>query len=203
MFVVINRRFIQTLPDKGKKISDFAERVRLALAHHEEEERKQDLLLTVRTELQSKYQQALTHRQPALPGTSHQSRQDGDTALENVQEMDVSTLSPHVLEVNGTDEQQVNTVLPKLSSAGTDPAGGDARAPLNSDRTKEGDLVEALQRVSLSEHASAASTGSPEDKATGFPRYGRQPLKKPHYIEVLEKTEKNVYTTRHKFKPNQ
>jgi hypothetical protein len=82
-------------------------------------------------------------------------------------------------------------------------AGGDAGASLDSDRTKESDLAEALQRVTLSDH----SSGSPKDTfnrpATGNPFLGRQPQKKPHYIEVLERTEKDPVMRRQKYKPNQ
>ncbi len=51
-----------SLPDKGKKIGDFVEKVHLALAHLEEEERKQASLISVRTEFQAKYQHAFAKR---------------------------------------------------------------------------------------------------------------------------------------------
>lgn len=206
-----NKRFIQTLPDKGKKISDFAERICLALAHNEEEERKQDMLSSVRTELQSKYQQALTQRPRGSqnkPGTSQHRRQAGDTAPGNVQELDVSPLSPNVQESKTVDTLKEDSVS-KISAAGTmnmAQAGDDAEVSPDSDRTKESDLAEALQRVTLSDH-STGSSGSLKDTfnrpATGNPFLGRQPQKKPHYIEVLERTEKDPVTRRQKYKPNQ
>ncbi|XP_052316735.1 uncharacterized protein LOC118394172 [Oncorhynchus keta] len=206
-----NKRFIQTLPDKGKKISDFAERICLALAHNEEEERKQDMLSSVRTELQSKYQQALTQRPRGSqnkPGTSQHRRQAGDTAPGNVQELDVSPLSPNVQESKTVDTLKEDSVS-KISAAGTmnmAQAGDDAEVSPDSDRTKESDLAEALQRVTLSDH-STGSGGSLKDTfnrpATGNPFLGRQPQKKPHYIEVLERTEKDPVTRRQKYKPNQ
>uniref|UniRef100_A0A8C8EV67 RNA polymerase II subunit M n=1 Tax=Oncorhynchus tshawytscha TaxID=74940 RepID=A0A8C8EV67_ONCTS len=206
-----NKRFIQTLPDKGKKISDFAERICLALAHNEEEERKQDMLSSVRTELQSKYQQALTQRPRGSqnkPGTSQHRRQAGDTAPGNVQELDISPLSPNVQESKTVDTLKEDGVS-KISAAGTmnmAQAGDDAEVSPDSDRTKESDLAEALQRVTLSDH-STGSSGSLKDTfnrpATGNPFLGRQPQKKPHYIEVLERTEKDPVTRRQKYKPNQ
>nr|XP_046204421.1 DNA-directed RNA polymerase II subunit GRINL1A-like [Oncorhynchus gorbuscha] len=206
-----NKGFIQTLPDKGKKISDFAERLCLALAHNEEEEMKQDMLSYVRTELQSKYQQTLTQRQHGSqnkPETSQHRRQAGDTAPGNVQELDVSPLSPNVQESKIVHTLQEDSVS-KVSAAETmevAQAGGDAGASLDSDRTKESDLAEALQRVTLSDHSSGSS-GSPKDTfnrpATGNPFLGRQPQKKPHYIEVLARTEKDPAMRRQKYKPNQ
>ncbi|XP_038825068.1 early endosome antigen 1-like [Salvelinus namaycush] len=206
-----NKRFIQTLPDKGKKISDFAERLCLALAQNEEEEMKQDMLSSVRTELQSKYQQTLTQRQHGSqnkPETSQHRRQAGDTAPGNVQELDVSPLSPNVQKSKTVDTRQEDSVS-KVSAAETmemAQAGGDAGASLDSDRTKESDLAEALQRVTLSDH-STGSSGSPKDtfnrSATGNPFLGRQPQKKPHYIEVLARTEKDPAMRRQKYKPNQ
>uniref|UniRef100_A0A8C8FLH1 Uncharacterized protein n=1 Tax=Oncorhynchus tshawytscha TaxID=74940 RepID=A0A8C8FLH1_ONCTS len=151
-----NKGFIQTLSDKGKKISDFLERLCLALAHNG---MKQDMLSSVRTELQSKYQQTLTQRQRGSqnkPETSQHRRQAGDTAPGNVQGLD-------------------------------------------------SDLAEALQRVTLSDH-STGSSGSPKDTfnrpATSNPFLGRQPQKKPQYIEVLARTEKDPAMRRQKYKPN-
>lgn len=169
------------------------------------------MLSSVRTELQFKYQQALTQRQRGSqnkPGTSQHRRQAGDTAPGNVQELDVSPLSPNVQERKTVDTLQEDSVS-KVSSAETmemAQAGGDAGASLDSDRTKESDLAEALQRVTLSDH-STGSSGSPKDTfnrpATGNPFLGRQPQKKPHYIEVLERTEKDPAMRRQKYKPNQ
>uniref|UniRef100_A0A8B9J8Y1 RNA polymerase II subunit M n=1 Tax=Astyanax mexicanus TaxID=7994 RepID=A0A8B9J8Y1_ASTMX len=59
------RRFVQTLPDKGKKITDFVEKVRQALEALEEEEEKQASLSTIGTEFQVRYQQALAQRRNA------------------------------------------------------------------------------------------------------------------------------------------
>uniref|UniRef100_A0A8C7LFI6 RNA polymerase II subunit M n=1 Tax=Oncorhynchus kisutch TaxID=8019 RepID=A0A8C7LFI6_ONCKI len=192
-----NKGFIQTLPDKGKKISDFAERLCLALAHNEEEEMKQYMLSSVRTELQSKYQQTLIQRQRGSqnkPETSKHRRQAGDTAPGNVQGLDVSPLSPNVQESKIVDTLQEDSVS-KVSAAETlevAQAGVDAGASLDSDRTKESDLAEAF--------------GSPKDTfnrpATSNPFLGRQPQKIPQYIEVLARTEKDPAMRRQKYKPN-
>ncbi|XP_007230522.3 protein GRINL1A [Astyanax mexicanus] len=63
--ILLNKRFVQTLPDKGKKITDFVEKVRQALEALEEEEEKQASLSAIGTEFQVRYQQALAQRRNA------------------------------------------------------------------------------------------------------------------------------------------
>lgn len=207
-----NKRFIQTLPDKGRKISDFAARLRLTLAKNEEEESKRDKLSSVRSELQSKYQQAVSQRQPSVhnqPGTSGGSRQVGDVALGSVQDMDAPPLSPQgqptVLSQQDNPDSNVSAVL----AMETGPAG-DAGFSQNPDRTKESDLAEALLRVSLSDPSTAASSGSFKDvsnnsAATNNPFSGKQPQKqnKPLYTEIMDRTERISETKKERFKPNQ
>ncbi|XP_062327252.1 protein GRINL1A [Osmerus eperlanus] len=205
-----NKRFIQTLPDKGRKILDFAERVRLALINNEEEKSKQDKLASVRSELQSKYQQALTQRAPSVhnkPETSQQGRQGGDAALGRVQDMDTSPLSPHMQPTVLSQQDNTASYLCAVVAIETSPAGNTG-FPQNSDSPKESDLAEALQRVSLSDPTTVGSSGSSKDVsnspvANANPFSGGQPMKKTHYTELVERNEKNPETKKHKFKPNQ
>ncbi|KAM4630639.1 protein GRINL1A [Polymixia lowei] len=200
-----NRKFLQSLPDKGKKISDFAERVRLAIAAHEEEERKQSLLSSARTELQSKYQQVFTSRQHGAhnqPETSHQNRPGEDAAPDIVREMDTSPVSARVQETKTVDEHRDRFVAAEETMETT--AVG---ASLNSDETKESDLAEALERVKLSDTTSAGSgresQGTLNNTATDNFFLGMQPPKKPHYIDILEKTERSLATRKQQYRPNQ
>ncbi|XP_072320700.1 protein GRINL1A [Eucyclogobius newberryi] len=57
--ILSNKKFVQTLPDRGEKIMAFAVKIRQALKHNEEAERKQRLVLEARIEFQSKFKQAL------------------------------------------------------------------------------------------------------------------------------------------------
>ncbi|XP_078139525.1 protein GRINL1A isoform X2 [Centroberyx gerrardi] len=202
--ILSNKRFLQSLPDKGKKILDFAKTVRLAIAHHDEEERRQSMLSCARSELQSKYQQAFTSRQPAVhdtPGTSHQNRKGDAAAVDMVQEKETSPVSAHVQ----NNKQQGQFV--SRAAAGETMETVSAGASLNSDETKESDLAEALERVRLSETASTGFSREAKDPsnstATDNFFLGKQTPKKPHYIEVLEKTEKISATRKQKFKLNQ
>ncbi|XP_070787274.1 protein GRINL1A [Enoplosus armatus] len=205
--ILSNKRLLQTLPDKGKKIKEFAEKVRLAIEHNDEDERRQSLVFSVRTELQSKYQQAFTMQQRAIPNTaavSHQNRQSEAAAGDAMQERETSPASADVQENNCLDEQKDQFVSRAAAGETMETAG--AGASLNSDETKEGDLVEALERVRLSETSTGFSSESKDPlNSTARDNYflRKQIPKKPHYVTVLEKTEDSSAPRKQKFKPNQ
>lgn len=188
--ILNNKRLLQTLPDKGKKIQEFAEKVHLAIEQLDEEERKQSLVSAARTELQSKYQQAFTRQQCAT----------GDM----IQENDVSPDAAHAQEHNTLDEQQEQRIS---GTTAEDTMKMGAGASLNSDETKEGDLVEALERVRLSKTASTGSSSGTKDPLKSTPKDNyflrKQIPDRPHYLTVLEKTETLSASVKQKFKPNQ
>ncbi len=204
---VVPRRLLQTLPDKGKKIKEFAEKVRLAIELHDEEERRQSLVSAARTELQSKYRQAFTMQQRAIPNTpaaSRQNRQSEAAAGDVVQERESSPASADVQENNTLGEQQDRLV--SVAAAGETMETAAAGASLNSHETKEGDLVEALERVRLSETGSGFSSESKGPlNSTARDNYFLRPQipKKPHYVTVLEKNALTSAPRKQKFKPNQ
>lgn len=68
--ILSNTRLLQTLPDKGRKLQEFREKIQQALEHHVEAERKQKLFSAARTEFQSKYQKAFTMQQRPEHNTS-------------------------------------------------------------------------------------------------------------------------------------
>uniref|UniRef100_A0A3Q3X0Q5 Uncharacterized protein n=1 Tax=Mola mola TaxID=94237 RepID=A0A3Q3X0Q5_MOLML len=166
--ILSNKRLLQTLPDKGEKIKEFVEKVRLALEHHDEKEKRQSVVCAARTELQSKYQQAFTMQQRAIPNTpaaSHQIKQS-DAAAADVQEN------------TSLDEKQAQFVS-------TVAAG----APLNANETKEGDLAVALERMRLSESRFSSKSKHPLHSTGRDNVFAKQVPKKPHYITILEKSE--------------
>ncbi|KAG7468043.1 hypothetical protein MATL_G00138510 [Megalops atlanticus] len=194
-----NKRFIQSLPDKGKKISDFVERVRQALAHHEEEEKKRGMLSTVRAELQSKYLQALSQRQPG--NNTHTPRVELPETVQKVGEGGIpATRVPDSVtsnRVNGSVDSRASTVVCMETTH-----AGDAGVMATSER----DLVEAFEKVTLSGEtleSGRSSKADSSDGVRGHPFSREQTQKKPHYIEVLEKTELNPAPRKPKFKPNQ
>ncbi|KAM9409620.1 protein GRINL1A [Pholidichthys leucotaenia] len=205
--ILTNRRLLQTLPDKGKKIKDFAERVRLAIENHDEEERRQSLGSAARTELQSKYRQAFTSQQHTVfisSAASHQLRTNEATACDAALERETSSLSTHVRENHSSDEQQNQSVSRAAAVVTMETAS--AGASVNSNETKEGDLVEALERVTLSETNADVSGESKEplnSRESDSYLFKKQIPKKPYYITVLEKSEMTSGPGKQKFKPNQ
>lgn len=187
--ILNNKRLLQTLPDKGKKIREFAEKVHLAIEQLDEEERKQSLVSAARNELQSRYQQAFARQ-----------RVTGDM----IQENDVSPVAAHSQERNTLHEQQEQHIS-RTNAEDTMETG--AGASLNSDETKEGDLVEALERVRLSKTANTGSSSVAKDPLKSTPKDNyflrKQIPDKPHYLTVLEKTEILSASMKQKFKPNQ
>lgn len=199
--ILSNLRLIHTLPDKGKKIKAFAEKIRLAIEHHDEEERRRSLVSAARTELQSKYQQAFTAQQRTVPNTAAASHQSQGTAGDGMQET-----SPASADQQGNkalDGQQDRFVT--RAAAGETMETAAAGASLKSVDTKEGDLVEALERVRLSKTSTGFSGESKDPlNSTARDNYFRKQIpKKPHFVTVLEKTEKTAAPNKQKFKPNQ
>uniref|UniRef100_A0A8C1N9H5 RNA polymerase II subunit M n=1 Tax=Cyprinus carpio TaxID=7962 RepID=A0A8C1N9H5_CYPCA len=183
-----NKRFIQTLPDKGKKIAGFVEKVHLALGHVEEEERKQASLISLRIEFQSKYQHALAKRSTE---THLDSNLDMIIPSHDRNKANVNIDAANIKE-NGGLLGQEESLSSQLEAAETlETAGGNSAASL----MKE--LVVAFGQVTLDE----SNNGSNQDTIKTLLPSKQQ--KKPHYIEVLEKTEKSVNMRKPRFKPNQ
>lgn len=180
-----NRRFLQSLPDGGRKISDFAERVRLAICDLDEKEQKQSMQFSVGTELQSKYQQAFSSQNS---GISPQNRpREGAAAVGLAQEMDTSH----------SDHSRVTVEAEETPDAGLS---------VDSNVTSETDLVQALENVTLSDNSSTTrdSKDALHSNADGHNVFLRkQPPIKPHYLDVLENAERISVPKKQRFKPNQ
>ncbi|TRY95409.1 hypothetical protein DNTS_000414 [Danionella cerebrum] len=175
-----NKSFIHTLPDKGKKMTEFVEKVHLALDLLEEEERKQASLISVRTRLQSEYELALAKRST-------------DVSVEmSLPSCDVNKRKGCAAEEGSGDVFGQKDLARHRQTAETlEIVGVNTQASLMGDA----ELVEALVRVTLGE-----STSSDKSTSTFL---GTPSQKKPHYIEVLEKTEESVHLKKPRFKPNQ
>uniref|UniRef100_A0A3Q0QTD1 Myocardial zonula adherens protein n=1 Tax=Amphilophus citrinellus TaxID=61819 RepID=A0A3Q0QTD1_AMPCI len=197
-----NRKLLQTLPDKGQKIKDLRDKVCLAIEHHAEEERRQSLVSAAGTELQ--YQQPFANQQHAAsiePAASHQNRQNVAVADDASQEMVTSPVSAQAHE-NHTLEEHQDLLVSGAAAAESMETAADG-ASLNADKTKEGDLVEALERVTLSETTTGGSSKSKDPLKSRDNHFLRkQPPTKPHYITVLENTEKLPAPMKQKFKTN-
>lgn len=206
--ILSNRRLLQTLPDKGKKIAEFAEKVRHAIELHHEEERRRSLVSDARAELQSKYQQAFTAQQRADSTTtaaSQLNQQNGAAAGDCVQERETSPVLAHMQE-NMTVDKPRDPSPSRAAAAAETMETSTTEAPINSDGTQECDLVEALERVTLSGTGTGLNSESRESlnsHARDNYSLSNQIPKKPHFLTVLERNEKSSVPRKQKFKPNQ
>ncbi|KAL4613364.1 myocardial zonula adherens protein-like [Arapaima gigas] len=204
------RQFLQSLPDKGKKIADFVERIKFAFAKLEEEEKKKDMLSTVRTEFQSQYQRALAQRQtgahtppPELSEISQRREEDVNIVSKDIPGL--KTSCSHVLHSISADDLKGSPNGPASAALDID-TSPDTRMLTGSAEAKEEALAEALQRVTLSDDSADSSLSAkarPTDGIVDSPFWRRQPKRKPHCFEILEKTNMNASTRKPKFKPNQ
>ncbi|XP_072134537.1 protein GRINL1A [Mobula birostris] len=90
-----NKKFIQNLPDKGKRIEEFIQKLETAIAHHKEVEQMAELLSAVKLEFQMKQEMAfdkaeilanesVTSTQTAGQVVSNKSVQKDTSALSKV-----------------------------------------------------------------------------------------------------------------------
>lgn len=112
--ILSNKRLLQTLPDKGRKLLEFREKIEQALSHHEEAERKQRLVSAAKTEFQSKYKQAFTMQQRSVHNTSAagnftQKSEDSPDETELVEALERVKLGKESLDNKTTDNYFAKT----------------------------------------------------------------------------------------------
>ncbi|NXF87648.1 GRL1A polymerase, partial [Eubucco bourcierii] len=76
LYVFCLRKFISRLPDKGKKISDFAEKLMFAIVQEEELARTAELLSAVRLEFQVKQEEINTSKRQIMLNEDTLSHED-------------------------------------------------------------------------------------------------------------------------------
>uniref|UniRef100_W5N7W9 Myocardial zonula adherens protein n=1 Tax=Lepisosteus oculatus TaxID=7918 RepID=W5N7W9_LEPOC len=208
--LLANTRFVQSLPDKGKKILDFVQKIHVAIADHEETQKRTQMLLSVKTELQSKYQQTLKEQRIGTFQMEdlEMSHENGTVETDiTARKRDKTTLKVESELSRTVADGAENSVTQADNSAGIKKASttaaslGETGLRASSETRKEQGLIEAFGRVTLTDDT---SPGSNDRLSGGDGSTGREPpQKKPHYIEVLEKTEKSPPVRKAKFKPNQ
>ncbi|NXG56519.1 GRL1A polymerase, partial [Hemiprocne comata] len=105
------RKFIARLPDKGKKISDFAEKLKLAILQEEELARTAELLSAVRLEFQVKQEEINTRKQQV--SLNKDTLNPGDSLIfnENSNIKEVSDISSQRQEAECIEQDHTNTAL--------------------------------------------------------------------------------------------
>ncbi|XP_051484974.1 myocardial zonula adherens protein isoform X3 [Apus apus] len=105
------RKFIARLPDKGKKISDFAEKLRVAILQEEELARTAELLSAVRLEFQVKQEEISTSKQQVILNTDTLNREGSSALNENSNMKEVSEISSQRQEAECIEQEHPNTAL--------------------------------------------------------------------------------------------
>ncbi|NXN07334.1 GRL1A polymerase, partial [Indicator maculatus] len=108
-YVFCLRKFIARLPDKGKKISDFAEKLTLAILQEEELARTAELLSAVRLEFQVKQDEIKTSKQQVILNKDTLSHEDSSVFNENYIN-EVSEISSQSQETEHTQQGASNMV---------------------------------------------------------------------------------------------
>ncbi|NXO33102.1 GRL1A polymerase, partial [Locustella ochotensis] len=105
------RKFIARLPDKGKKISDFAEKLKLAIFQEEEVARTAELLSAVRLEFQAKQEEINASKQEVVLTEDKGNSADSSVFNENSNNKDTSDISAERQEAECIEEDATNTAL--------------------------------------------------------------------------------------------
>ncbi|XP_054024745.1 protein GRINL1A [Dryobates pubescens] len=109
--LLADRKFIARLPDKGKKISDFAEKLTLAIVQEEELARTAELLSAVRLEFQEKQEEINTCKQQVILNKDTQSHEDSSVFNEKHNINKVSEISSQRQEAEHLQQDASHTVL--------------------------------------------------------------------------------------------
>ncbi|XP_074012737.1 protein GRINL1A [Numenius arquata] len=109
--LLTDRKFISRLPDKGKKISDFAEKLRLAILQEEELARTAELLSAVRLEFQVKQEEIITSKQEVLLNKDTPNHEGSSVLNKNSNIKEVSEISSQRQEAECIEQEATNTAL--------------------------------------------------------------------------------------------
>ncbi|NWI66956.1 GRL1A polymerase, partial [Todus mexicanus] len=105
------RKFIARLPDKGKKISDFAEKLKLAIAQEEELARTAELLSAVRLEFQVKKEEINTSKQQIILNKDTLNHEDSSIFNESANIKEASEISSQRHEAERIEQDATSTAL--------------------------------------------------------------------------------------------
>ncbi|NXS60946.1 GRL1A polymerase, partial [Brachypteracias leptosomus] len=111
IYVLCLRKFIARLPDKGKKISDFAEKLTLAILQEEELAKTAELLSAVKLEFQVKQEEINTSKQQVILNKDMINKEDSSVFNGNSNMKEVSEISSQKQEAECIGPDATNKVL--------------------------------------------------------------------------------------------
>ncbi|XP_015284287.1 PREDICTED: DNA-directed RNA polymerase II subunit GRINL1A-like, partial [Gekko japonicus] len=212
-------KFISRLPDKGKKISAFAEKLKVAITQKEEERKRTEFLSTVRLAFQ-KRQEGLDPSQCGnAAGEDNPAGEDAPRTPAACASEALGVAVQNQPSIWATKTRAQNEPEPAQQvRRDSDPPPGkesvsEASAPsgflrhnphMSAGRSSEA-LAEALERISVGGRELEESSGKEPDaesRENPFQGLPQQTPTTPHYIEVLERRAKNPVRKKSAFKPN-
>ncbi|MEE6502975.1 hypothetical protein FKM82_004695 [Ascaphus truei] len=214
--LVNNKRFIAKLPDRGKKILDYAAKVRLAIVEHEELKRTTELLSAVRLEFQANQnnvtqsiKRTATYEDNISSGKQDKSAQFNKNVLPATANSLYDGTGNNREQSNST-EMQCNS---RLDENITSPMNKNEETPRNA--AKMGNkaeiscldaeiLVTGLEKINL-EASNEETVRNTVDNSTVQEKkpFSPRTQTKPHYIEVLENRSSHPLQKNDIFRPNQ
>ncbi|NXT85425.1 GRL1A polymerase, partial [Zapornia atra] len=111
LFLSCPRKFIARLPDKGKKISDFVEKLTRAILQEEELARTTELLSAVRLEFQVKQEEINTAKQQASLNRDTPDHEDSAGFNEKANTKEVPEVPSQKKEAECIEGDATNTAL--------------------------------------------------------------------------------------------
>ncbi|XP_075064161.1 protein GRINL1A [Mixophyes fleayi] len=188
-----NKKFIAKLPDRGKKILDYTEKVRIAIAEHNRLKNRTDLLSAFALEFQEK--QRNTKESTHITAVSQDKMAQAPTAV--TWHTESTSIGANAAETNHTHE---------ISSSSVPLNTNQETCKIDSDTAENttNDLVNSLKMISITDSGEEINKGTSETSAKekNSSYIVTTASKKSHYIEVVERREKNPIQKNEKFRTN-
>ncbi|KAM3927595.1 protein GRINL1A isoform 2-T2 [Leptodactylus fuscus] len=176
------RKFIAKLPDRGNKILDYTEKVRAAIAQHNRQKETTALLSAFKLQFQEQRRNI---------------KENAETSEVLVDKVTQVSLSLTEGKANSSDHASAYNTQ---ASHNLDAAGSSASVEINEEPCRHENpadaLANSLKMINIKESGDEASKGSLE---SGL---GTSGLKKPHYIEVIERRSMSPVRRKETFRTN-
>ncbi|KAE8617616.1 hypothetical protein XENTR_v10009144 [Xenopus tropicalis] len=188
-----NRKFLARLPDRGKKILEFTEKVRLAIAESQESKRKRDLLSAFKGDFQATQ------------------TKENETNEKVELDLPLATWAPNtnLAKEKPSSPKNINGVAgspnPTDEPSRTHSSKTEITADHKDDRSSSADtLANDFMNIHIKDSVEETNRGAPR---TSYVQ-GINPLilngakTKPHYIEVIENRSHSPVKKKEKYRPN-
>ncbi|XP_072258428.1 protein GRINL1A [Pyxicephalus adspersus] len=217
--LVNNKTFIARLPDRGKKILDYTEKVRAAIAEQERLNKTANLLSKFKLEFAEKQKKIKERTLTALPVDKKTLALPAET-LENESSTILKTqdkantnavsLAQNSSSLQEKDEHKVDTaIVPVLTDivsemtsktivdAGSPPVQGEKNQ--QTAKNHADDLVDRMKEISIKDTERGSYGAETSNQAENL---SHPSTKRSHYIEVIENRMRNPVHLKEKFKTN-